>query len=236
MNNIKTLMLLGFLIFSSFSYSQEEKDLESWNSLLLKYKVNEKLGFDLGGQLRLKENISEISEYFSEFGVNYTFFKGFNLGIGLRYIKKNDNVGKIQGYEDHFRYNFDASYKHQINNITLKYRLRYQNKNELGVSSSEGDIAKQNIRFKTAISYNINNWKLDPTLSAEIYNRLEEDEDSEFSKYRLTVGTEYKFKKIGTIGVFYRVEKELNKEFPGTTNIIGFKYSYTLKSKKNEKN
>lgn len=235
--HFKNIVLLACLLCTSLIFSQDNtEDLESWSAINLKYKLNKKWAFNLEGQLRLKEDASEVSEYFSEFGATYTLFKGFKLGTGFRYIKENDNVGNIQGYENHFRYNFDASYKHKINNLSLKYRLRYQNKNELGVSASEGDYAKQNIRFKTSLGYNINNWKLDPKFSAEIFNRFGKDADNQFSKYRLTLGTEYKLKKMGTIGLFYRIEKELNQTFPETTNIIGLKYIYTFKNKKNEKN
>lgn len=242
MNNLKLnhtykAVLVICLLFTTFGFSQDDdEDLASWTSLTLKYKLDKKWTFNLEGQLRTKEDISEVDEYFSELGTSYTLFKGFKLGTGLRYIRENDNVGNIQGYENHLRFNIDASYKHKINDFSLKYRLRYQNKNELGISTSDGDYAKQNLRFKTSLEYNINNWKLDPKFSAEIFNRFGKEEENEFSKYRLTLGTEYKLKKTGTIGVFYRIQKELNEDFPEFTNIIGLNYTYTFKNKKNEKN
>lgn len=225
--------LFACLFFVSNAFSQEEytEDLESWTSLNVKHKLNNKWAFNLEGQLRLKENVSEVDEYFGELSTYYSLSKNFKLGVGLRYIRENDNVGNIQGYENHFRYNLDASYKHKLKDFSFNYRLRYQNKNELGISTSEGDYAKQNLRFKTSLEYNINNWKLDPKFSAEIFNRFEKDDGSEFSKYRLTFGTEYKFKTLGTMGLFYRIVRELNESVPETTNIIGLKYTYTLKNK-----
>ena len=120
-------------------------------------------------------------------------------------------------------------YKHQINNFKIGYRLRYQNKNELGVSSDEGDVAKQNIRFKSSLEYNFKHWKFDPKFSAEIFNRIQDGSDNGFSKYRLTLGTDYKIKGFGKLGVFYRFEKDLNVDFPDTTNILGLKYMYSFK-------
>ena len=222
-------------ITKGFSQSEDVKDLESWTSISLKYKLNKKWSFELEEQLRLDENISEIGEYFTQLNAEYSISKNFDIGGGLRYIRENDNKGNIQGYENHFRFNLDASYKHKINNFSIKYRLRYQNKNELGVSTDDGDYANQNMRFKTSVGYDIKNWKLDPKFSAEIFNHFEEGEDNGFSKYRLTLGTDYKIKHFGKIGLFYRMEKELNVELPETTNIIGLKYTYTLKNKKNKK-
>jgi len=183
-------------------------------------------------QLRLDENISEISEYFTQLETKYSITKKFDIGLGLRYIRENDNEGNIQGYENHLRLHIDAIYKHKIDAFKLKYRLRYQNKNELGVGQSEDGYAKQNFRLKTSIEYDFKNWKFDPKFAAEIFNRFENGEDNKFSKYRLTLGTDYKIKKFGKIGVYYRIEKDINVDIPETTNIIGLKYSYTFKNKK----
>lgn len=224
---ITTLILCTLFISNGFSQDDDDyKDLESWTAVNLKYKLTKKWAFDLEAQIRLKDDISEISEYFGELNTTYAVSKKFKLGGGIRYIKENDNVGNVQGYEDHFRFHFDASYKHKINDFSLKYRLRYQNKNELGVD----DYNNQHIRLKAAVGYNIKNWKLDPKFAAEIFNHFEKGEENGYNKYRLTFGTEYKFKKMGTIDLFYRIQKELNETNPETTNIIGLKYSYTIKN------
>ena len=100
-----------------------------------------------------------------------------------------------------------------------------------GPVSTSKNSTNQNIRFKTGLEYNIKKWKLDPKFSAEIFNHFEEGDENGFSKYRLTLGTDYKFKNFGKIALFYRIEKELNETIPKTTNIIGLKYTYTIKNK-----
>lgn len=224
------IILLG-VFFTNIVYAQEDtNDWASWNSVGLKYKLNEKWSFDLEQHLRLKENISTVDEYFTQLEAKYKILKNFRLGGGLRYIRENDNQGNIQGYENHFRFHLDAIYKHKIDRFSLGYRFRYQNKNELGVSSDEGDYANQNIRLKTSVKYNVKDWSLDPKFSAELFNRFQEDSENGFNKYRLTFGTDYKIKNFGEIGLFYRFEKELNVEIPETKNIIGLKYTYTFKN------
>ncbi|WP_147676043.1 DUF2490 domain-containing protein [Algibacter pacificus] len=228
------LILLLSVLCVNINYGQTDdtSDWASWNTIGFKYKLNKKWSFALEEQLRFKEDISVIDEYFTQLEAEYEFFKNFSLGAGLRYIRENDNQGNVQGYENHFRFNFDLSYKHKIDRFTLGYRLRYQNKNELGVSSNDGDYANQNIRLKTSLKYNIKKWPLDPKFSAELFNHFEKEDDNGFSKYRLTFGTDYDIKNFGKIGLFYRMEKELNVDIPETTNIIGLKYTYTLKNKK----
>ncbi|MGB5419020.1 DUF2490 domain-containing protein [Algibacter sp.] len=221
------LLLCMLFVKTSDAQSDDTNHLESWNSIGVEYKLNKKWSFELEEQLRLDEDITEIAEYFTQLGAEYSLMKNFKLGGGLRFIRENDNEGNVQGYENHFRFNVDATYKHKINDFQLKYRLRYQNKNELSVD----DYANQQLRFKTGIEYNIKKWKLDPKFSAEIFNQIGQENDNGFKKYRLTLGTDYKIKNFGTIGLFYRLEKELNETIPETTNIIGLKYTYTIKNK-----
>jgi len=224
------LMLLNMVLFSNLNFAQTgDTDWVSWNTLGVNYKV-EKWSFGLEEQFRYKENFSQVDSYFTQLEVGYKLFKGFKLGAGARYIRNNDNVGSIQGYENFFRFQFDGTYKHQINNLEIEYRFRYQNKNELGVSTDDGDYPTHTFRLKTSFEYNFKNWKLDPKFSAEIFNRFQEKEDDNgYSKYRLTLGTDYKLKKMGKIGLFYRFEKELNVDLPDIKNIIGLKYIYSFK-------
>ncbi|SDR80994.1 Protein of unknown function [Polaribacter sp. KT25b] len=226
------LVLLNIVLFTSVNLAQSEgeTDWASWSTIGVEYKLNKKWSFGLEEQFRLKENFSETDNFFTQLNADYQLFNNFKLGAGIRYIRENDNTGNIQGYEDHFRFQFDAAYKHKINNFNLGYRLRYQNKNELGVSADEGDYVNQNIRFKTSVEYNFNNWSLDPKFSAEIFNRFQEGEENGFNKYRLTLGTDYKIKNIGKVGLFYRFEKELNVDFPDTKNILGLSFIYNIKN------
>lgn len=229
MNNkiIYFLLIAAFLSNqSSFAQDEDLNDWESWNSIGLKYKLNKKWSFDLQEHIRFKENISEIDKYFTQLGARYKINNHFKVGAGARYISKNDNTGNIQGYENYFRFHLDALYNHKINDFKFEYRLRYQNKNELG----ENDYANQHFRLKGSIGYNIKNWKLDPEISAEIFNHFEKNEENGFDKYRITIGTEYNMKNYGKIKLYYRYKKELNVNLPETKNIIGLKYTYTIKN------
>ena len=222
------LILTVFLSLNSNAQDEDLNDWESWNSVGLKYKLNKKWSFGLEEHLRLKENISEISRYFTQLGAQYKINKHFKVGAAARYISKNDNTGAVQGYDNYFRYHLEALYDHKINDFKLEYRLRYQNKNELG----EDDYANQHLRLKAAVTYNIRNWKLDPEISAEIFDHFEKGEENGFDKYRITIGSAYNMKKFGKIKFYYRYKRQLNEEFPETKNIIGLKYTYTIKNKK----
>lgn len=233
------LLLVLFLFTAVIGWSQKTtqkqvRDLEVWSSATLKWQATKKLSFELEEQLRLKEDASELDIYFTELGTSYKINKHFGAGIGGRYITENDNKGKKQGYRNHFRYHIDLSYKHKLKRFGLKYRVRYQSKNELGDMATTGNDGNRTIRLKTSLSYNIKKTKWSPSIAGEIFRKTQEEE-TEFNKYRLTAMMGYKFKKLGELGFFYRMERELNANAPKTSNIVGAKYIYTIKRKKKNK-
>lgn len=236
-HNIPVLLILLVFGLGPKGYAQEGsyvevRDFEVWSAAELKYKWNKKWAFGLEEQLRFKNNASEVDQYFTQLSLKYIGFDHLEFGGALRFIRDNDNVGAVQGYENHLRFHVDLGYKYKLSKFSIKHRLRYQNRNELGISEEDGDYAKQNFRFKTSLKYNIKDWKFDPEIAGEIFYHKEFGEVSAFNKYRLTLGTDYKIKKFGEIGAFYRMEHELNVSFPKTTHIIGLSYVYTLKNKK----
>jgi hypothetical protein len=231
---ISFIILSSFILVSNSVFSQEDsKNLALWNSVGVKYSPIKRLHIGLEQHLRLKENASVTDEYFTEVNLGYEIIKDFEISGGARFIRKNDNVGKKQGYENHFRYNIDVSFKHDIKRFTLSYRFRYQNKKEQDVAEDEENIAKENIRFKVGLGYNIKKWPLDPKLSFESYSNLEEVQQVRelgLNKFRITFGTSYNLKKFGKFGVFYRLQENIISNLSNEkTKIIGLKYSYSIK-------
>ncbi len=224
MKNIDKVLVRCFLLFFITVVQGQSKDFLSWNSLELGYEPSKNWDFTLLGQLRLKNDVSTIDEYFGQFQVNRRLAKGLKLGVGFRYTFEKDDQGKVQGIENHFRYHIDLRYRNKLNDFTLRYRIRYQNKNELGVD----DEANKFLRFKAGVEYNIKGWKLDPKLDGELFNRLQSNEERT-DRFRITLGTGYKIKKAGEISGFYRVQSSFNDVARETRFIFGLKYSYTIK-------
>ncbi|SDR66815.1 Protein of unknown function [Polaribacter sp. KT25b] len=231
-NSFQTLFCL--LLVSNVAFSQvDTSDFAIWSSVGIDYSPIKKLKIGVEESLRLKEDATVTDEYFTEISLQYEVFKNFEIGGGVRFIKENDNVGKKQGYESHFRFNFDASYKYDIERFTLSHRIRYQNKKELNLPVDEENVLKETIRFKTGIEYNIRKWPLDPSFSLELFSGIEEDvqliRDLSLDKFRVTFGTDYKFRKIGKFGVFYRYEESIIKYFKNETlHVLGLKYTYSI--------
>lgn len=237
MRKLKTYLVLvaSLILLANEGFAQdgqyiEVRDFETWTSGKVGLELNKKWEFAVQGQMRLDKNSAELDRWLTEVTMGYKFLKHFELAAGLRYTSKNDNEGAVQGNEPYLRYHFDGSFKHDVKRFDFKYRLRYTNSNELGISRTEGDIPVRYIRLKTSVGYNIKNWKLDPELSGEIFNRqVQYGQSNGFDQFRVTIGTSYKTKGYGKIGVYYRLQREITSFYPKTSNIIRIKYSYTFK-------
>ena len=79
---------------------------------------------------------------------------------------------KNKGSKITFRYNIDLSYKYDFNRITASHRIRYQNKNQLGVNEQDGDLVPQGVRIKSGLKYDFKNSPLEPSFSVEIFNPI----------------------------------------------------------------
>ncbi len=228
-------IFITFILIPWHNYAQDgativTSDLESWSSIGIKYKPSKKTTIGLDQELRLKQNSTLVDQTFTELSFGYKLSKSFYAGLSARFILDR---GAKSPFEKDLRLQIDFGYKHKKNDFTFNYRLRFQNRNELGLTTSEGDYFKNHLRLKASINYNINNWKFDPTFSTELFRDLTRYNGG-FDQFRFTLGTDYSFKKMGEIGLFYTYQRELGATYPKNTFVAGFNYTYTFKKKKNE--
>lgn len=227
-----SLVFVAFFILLSTKQlsAQESNDLEGWSALQIDIKVTKKLSFSVAEHLRYKKDISTLSNYFTQLETSYEIFQDFQIGAGVRFIKKNDDIGDRQGIESHFRYQLDALYQHEVKQLNLSYRLRYQNKNELGFSEEEGDIAKEQLRFMLAIGYKLKPIRVVFKLTGELFSKISDGAEPEkIDRNRFTLLASRQFKKIGKFSLFYRIQEDINTiEENVNKSIIGLKYSYSL--------
>jgi long-subunit fatty acid transport protein len=177
----------------------------------------------------MKENSTEIDAYFTELTGGYQLLDNFWLIGGFRFIRRRNDASPSTDDENHIRLHADARYGHSIKRLNLNARLRYQTRDELGVSNAEGDFANHYVRLKLGAVYDFRSWKLDPQISTEVFHHSQKNEEYGFNKFRVSLGTEYSFNNWGKLGLFYRYEHEINAEEPRTTDIIRIQYVYTLK-------
>ena len=204
------------------------KDLESWSTVQLNYKVNKKWKVNAQEQFRLKKNSTQMESLFTQFEGKYNLNKRVDFAFGSRYTLENDNLGRTQGMESHFRYHVDALYKYGFDNYEFEYRLRYQKSNQMWKSHLQGDYPSREYRLRGSIKYKIKNWKLDPTGSYEIFHKKQIGELNGFDRYRLVLGSSYKVSKKLKFNFGLIKQKQFRIWNPKVTYAVKLKLICTL--------
>ncbi len=220
------LLIILFLSAITPVASQESKainDLQLWSGIKVEKTFAKDWTVSLEQELRLKHNISEINNYFTELGIRYKINRNFALEGDLRFTrdKKKDN-----SYENYLRYNFDLRYKGRLDFLTIYYRMRYQ-------KEAEGmDVFEMNAlyvkHFRNRITLSINSLKkIEPYVRAEIFQVFTPHYRSQFEYYRIIAGIRYEPGNIGEFDLGWGFNRELSSSQPAM--IYMFKINYTYK-------
>lgn len=218
-------VLFSFPLHAQLTTSVPVQDLETWTYIGASKKFNDAFSMELYQGLRLYDNSSSVNQVLTDLSAKVWANDYLSFGGGMRYIRNRTGSGD---FENNMRFNFDVGFKHKLDRLTFKYRLRLQSNNELGYTREEGDFAINGQRLKAGVKYNVRNWKLDPTVSAEIFRESGRYILPSFEKMRVTLGTKYKVKKVGELGLFYRVERELGVLYPLDAHILGLNFTFKL--------
>jgi len=216
------------MLFSPLSFikvaAQELKvvrDLQLWTGAAVEKSFGKEWTISLGEEIRFKQNISQINNYFTEAWLRYRISKNFELEGGYRYTRdrKSDN-----SYETLTRYNLDLRYKGKLDFITIYYRLRYQKEVEgFNLFSQEGGYEKY-VRNRIRVMYS-DFKRISPYVSAEIFQLFKFGQMADFQYMRVLGGIKAEPGNMGTIGFAYGFNREFTQVEPAM--IYQFKIDYT---------
>ena len=195
------------LLFSPFLLIAQEQDFQQWSKIGVSYDLNKDLTVSLDQGLRFRENASLPDVTFSNLSLKYDLIKKWSVAVGYRYITDFDlsqNTSTIQ------RIYADVNYRKKKKRWLMKNRLRYQYQEE-----------NFTLRDKVSLSYNIRKTPLEPFTAFELFFK-----DSEFKKWRFTLGASYPFLKDFDIDVYYRLQQSFNTNNPKQLHILGFGMEY----------
>jgi len=195
------------LLFFPFLLIAQEQDFQQWSKIGVSYDLNKDLSVSLDQGLRFRENASLPDVTFSNLSLKYDLIKKWSVAIGYRYITDFDlfqNTSTIQ------RIYTDFNYRKKKKRWLMKNRLRYQYQEE-----------NFTLRDKVSLSYNIRKTPLEPFTAFELFFK-----DSEFKKWRFTLGASYPFLKEFDIDVYYRLQQSFNTNNPKQLHILGLGMEY----------
>ena len=195
------------LLFCPFLLIAQEQDFQQWSKIGVSYDLNKDLSVSLDQGFRFRENASLPDVIFSNLSLKYDLIKKWSLAIGYRYITDFD---LSQNTSTSHRIYSDINYRKKKKRWLMKNRLRYQYQEE-----------NFTLRDKVSLSYNIRKTPLEPFTAFELFFK-----DSEFKKWRYTLGASYPFLKEFDIDVYYRLQQSFNTNNPKQLHILGLGMEY----------
>ena len=196
-------------LFCPFLLIAQEQDFQQWSKIGISYDFNKDISVSFDQAFRFRENASLADVTFSNLSLKYDLIKKWSVAIGYRYITDFD---LSQNTSTSYRIYTDINYSKKYKRWRIKNRFRYQYQEE-----------NFTLRDKIFLKYNIRRTPLEPFTTFELFFK-----DSEFKKWRYTLGLSHPFLKEFDIDVFYRLQKSFNINNPKQLHILGLGIEYKI--------
>lgn len=194
-------------MFCPFLLIAQEQDFQLWSKIGASYDLNKDLSVSFDQGFRARENASLPDVTFSNLSLKYDLVKKWSIAIGYRYITDFD---LSQNTSTSHRIYTDINYRKKKKRWLMKNRLRYQYQEE-----------NFTLRDKVSLSYNIRKTPLEPYTAFELFFK-----DSEFNKWRYSLGATYPLSKDFDIDAYYRLQQSFNTNNPKQLHILGLGMEY----------
>ncbi len=222
---LRLLLFSLFLVFIQQLSAQETKvvrDLRLWTGAAIEKSLGKAWTLSLKEEIRFKNDVSEINNYFTDAGLRYNINKNFALDLGYRYTRDKNSD---DSYDNLTRYNLDLRYKGRLDFITLTYRLRYQKEVEGFNLIEQGTDYEKYVRNRLKVFYT-DFKKITPYASFELFQLFEYAEPAELEYFRVQGGIKYEPGKLGTFTLAYGFNRELTSEEPALISMFRINYTY----------
>lgn len=221
----KLLLIFAVLFFNVKLFSQN--DFESWNNIVINYKVIPKTTLWLSNELRLDNNASGLKKYLVDIGVDRKLTNNFEATLAYRYSRFDD----LSAFKNEHLFYASTSYSLKIERFTLSLQTRFQHSVEVfGFSTIRKN--EETWRNKFSTNYNIYKSPLSPYISYELFTAVNDPKGFYNDKYRIYVGCKYKMNRRNSFAIYYGIQKALTKS--ENTYILGLKYSLNLEKEKDK--
>ena len=221
-------LLLALLLAALNHLSAQDvkvvRDLHLWTGAGIEKTWGKDWTLSLNEEIRFKQNISEINNYFTEAGLRYRISKNFALEGGYRFTRDKKSGGT---YETLTRYNLDLRYKGRLDFLTIYYRLRYQKEVEgFNLLDQTADYEKY-VRHRIRIRYN-DFQKIKPYVSAELFQLFRPEYYAGLEYIRVLGGFKYEAGKVGSFDFAFGFNRELSSIEPAMIYMFKINYTYEL--------
>lgn len=226
---MKTRLLLICLILAmaepaSAQDTKVVRDLRLWTGVQVEKDFAKDWTVSLQEELRLKNNMSGIGNYFTELALQYRINKHFALKGAYRFTRdrKKDNA-----YQNLSRYHFDLKYRGKIAFLTIHYRARYQREVDAG-ELFHLDVPYEKY-FRNRIGVRLNSLeKITPYARAEVFQLFTPYDSPMFEYWRFETGILAELGKVGEFRLAWGFNREIQPPVPAMIYMFRVNYTYSF--------
>lgn len=222
---MKRLTLLFALFCCCLPFvSAQQHDFGGLLNLEFQQKVVKNLNFNLETEARFNHCFTSFDRLKVGASFDYSFLKKkrLKISLGANYLLYNDlgtaeHRGRIVGA---------LTYTEKFSNFKISYRVRVQS---TFYDELRGDYKfnpKTYLRNRLQLEYSFKEKGMDLYASTEFFLRLYQKGNNFVDDFRTIVGWDYKLNKGNSIGLFFRVDNEIQVKNPENTYYIGFAYGF----------
>ena len=207
--SFKFSFLLVVLFLTGVSVFAQVNDAQLWVSIAGEKHLNYDLLIVVNPEIRMGENIGDVSRFSIDAGIEYRINKHFKGGMYYKFLTNRllDNT-----YEIRNRFYLDLSGKVKHGKFVFGFRTRYQNQYQDGGGGMEWSVPKSYLRNKFSVKYDFpKRWS--PSISYEVWTNLFDQINDNF---RLVVSFDYELNKKSSITAGYGFSREINLANPLT--------------------
>ena len=213
---MKTISVFLILISPCFVISQDlNQDFGTWTKINSDFKINKKTSFTNKTELRILDNSSQISQFYTQFSLNKKLNKKLSTSFAWRLRLLNKEYSFLLAN----RFHNDLNFKHKISDLSFYLRLRTQ----INFSPNSSNELYERTRLK--LKYKINK-KIAFYVYQELYFLLSPSEKYFYDKTRFGTGIQFKINKKTDLEIKYLKINDINVENPSSLNVLGLKISH----------
>lgn len=224
----RSKLLLIFLFGSTFCFGQY-RDAGLWASFSLQSEINKKLSIGISPEIRLNENISQVTRAFIDYGAQYKIHK--YLYAAATWRGGQANTGEYFETRRRLQLGLGSRYKTEV--FVFSLQSRWQLSSSPNRAETDVDF-KSTWRNKIGVKYTRVK-KTNFSTTFELFHQEGRVETLEMSDWRWTASVERKINKRNFIEVGYLIQKNIIASPQELDYVILLSYTRDIDLKKKKK-
>lgn len=219
-----SIVLLLVCSLAPLKSSAQRHDFGGLVNLEFEQKVAKGFDFNMETEARFNRCFTSFDRLKIGASFDYSFLKKkrLKINIGANYLLYNDlgtaeHRGRIIGA---------LSYTEKIKNFKLSYRVRVQSTFYDELRGEHEFNPKTYLRNRLQLAYGFKQKSMEIYASTEFFLRLYQKGNYFVDNFRTIVGWNYKLNKGSHIGIFFRVDNEIQVKNPENMYYFGLRYGF----------